>query len=212
MVMPARSASRRLLGDAPMRAHPVAPEPAGARRLEMASERPVGGEQQKALGIDVEPAHRDDPRQLFRQRLEHGLCGLAGPCGWSPAHAACCSARAAGLRVAAAPCRRPRRCRGGGHQVSRRGQHLAVHRDPASLDHPGSASRREQSPAWAIALAMRIGSPPRLHPSLRRGAWVYAALDATSRLPPNLPRMGVRSLQMGCANTQGRTADGPRAR
>src|SRR5512143_1132075 len=53
----------RLLGDAAVRAHAIAPEPARARQLEMPRELAIGREQQQALGVDVEPPDRNDARQ-----------------------------------------------------------------------------------------------------------------------------------------------------
>lgn len=59
------------LGDLAMRADAVAPQPAGLRQLECASETAVIGEQQQAFSVEVEPADRDQPRQPFGQMVEH---------------------------------------------------------------------------------------------------------------------------------------------
>src|SRR5581483_7509525 len=49
----------------------------GARMHERMRERAVGREQQKARGVDVEPAHRDPSRTLEpRQMFEHGRTAL----------------------------------------------------------------------------------------------------------------------------------------
>jgi hypothetical protein len=45
-------------------ADPVAPQPASGRKLEQTGEAAIVGEQQKTLGIDVEPANADDARAL----------------------------------------------------------------------------------------------------------------------------------------------------
>ena len=60
----------RLLRDAAERAHAVAAQPAGRRQFEHARQPAVIGEQQQALGVDVEPADADQPRQVLRQRAE----------------------------------------------------------------------------------------------------------------------------------------------
>ena len=139
-----------------MGAHAIAPEPAGAWQLQMPGERAVGGEQQQPFGVEVEPPHRDHARQIGRQRLEHGLPPLRILVAGDEA-----------LRLVVAP--QPRQ--------SRLGEGLAVHRDDVAGRHDTagvvstlpltatrpcsihvSASRREQSPAWAMALAIRIGS------------------------------------------------------
>src|SRR5262245_25516929 len=48
-------------------AHAVAAQPAGRRQLERAREPAVVGEEEQALGIDVEPADADQPRQALGQ-------------------------------------------------------------------------------------------------------------------------------------------------
>ena len=56
--------------------HAVAPQPAGRRQFEHARKAAVIGQQQQALGVDVEPADRHQARQLGRQHVEHGLAAL----------------------------------------------------------------------------------------------------------------------------------------
>ena len=54
-----------------MRAHAIAAQPAGRRQFQHARKPAVVGEQQEPFGVDVEPADRDDARQVGRQRREH---------------------------------------------------------------------------------------------------------------------------------------------
>ena len=70
IVTPSRKRVERGLVDRAMRAHAVAPEPAGRRQFEHARQAAVVGQQQQALGVDVEPADRDDARQIVGQRVE----------------------------------------------------------------------------------------------------------------------------------------------
>ena len=64
------------LRDAAERAHAVAPQPGGLRQLQHAREPAVIGEQQQPLGVEVEPADADEPRQVLRQRAEDGRPAL----------------------------------------------------------------------------------------------------------------------------------------
>src|SRR4051812_28880995 len=59
-----------------MGADAVAAQPAGIRQLERAREPAIIGEQQQALGVEVEPADADQPRQTFGQIVEHGRTAL----------------------------------------------------------------------------------------------------------------------------------------
>ena len=54
-----------------MGADAVAPQPAGVGQFQRAGETAVIGQQQQALGVEIEPADRDQPRQAFRQIVEH---------------------------------------------------------------------------------------------------------------------------------------------
>ena len=54
-----------------MGADPVAPQPAGFRQFQRTRQPAIIGEQQQALGVEVEPADRDQPRQAFRQIVEY---------------------------------------------------------------------------------------------------------------------------------------------
>ena len=66
----------RRLVDGPMRAHAIAAQPAGRRKLQHAREPAVVGEQQQPFGVDVEPADGDHARQVGRQRRENRLPAL----------------------------------------------------------------------------------------------------------------------------------------
>ena len=54
-----------------MGADAIAPQPAGVGQFERARQPAVIGQQQQALGVEIEPADRDQPRQAFRQIVEH---------------------------------------------------------------------------------------------------------------------------------------------
>ena len=76
----------RLLRDAAERAHAVAAQPGGRRQFEHARQPAVIGEQQQPLGVEVEPADADQPRQVLRQRAEDGRPPLrVGMRGHQPA-------------------------------------------------------------------------------------------------------------------------------
>ena len=60
------------LGDAAMRSHAIAPQPAGLGQLQYAREAAVIGEQQQAFGVEIKPANADQARKIFRQRAEYG--------------------------------------------------------------------------------------------------------------------------------------------
>ena len=53
-------------------ADPVAPEPAGGRKLELAGKLAVIGQQQQAFAVEVEAPDRDDARHLLGQPVEDG--------------------------------------------------------------------------------------------------------------------------------------------
>ena len=69
------------LVDLAVRAHAVAAEPAGGGKLQHAREPAVVGEEQQALGVDVEPADRHDARHVRGQGGEDGRRGPPGR-GW----------------------------------------------------------------------------------------------------------------------------------
>ena len=54
-----------------MGAHAIAAQPARGRQLQHAREPAVIGEQQQALGVDVEPAHGDDARKILGHGVEN---------------------------------------------------------------------------------------------------------------------------------------------
>src|SRR5438093_3333869 len=60
------------LRDLAMGADAIAPQPAGVGQFERTRQPAVIGQQQQPLGVEVEPADRDQPRQSFRQIVEHG--------------------------------------------------------------------------------------------------------------------------------------------
>ncbi|MNI26654.1 hypothetical protein D3C73_803640 [compost metagenome] len=62
----------RGLIDLTMGAHAVASQPAGGRQFERARQTAVIGQKQQAFGVDVEAADGENPRQAFRQVVEHG--------------------------------------------------------------------------------------------------------------------------------------------
>jgi len=65
-----------VLRDLAVGADLVAPQPPGLGMGNGAREPAVVGEEQQALGVDVEPADGDDPRQLLRQAVEHRRAAL----------------------------------------------------------------------------------------------------------------------------------------
>ena len=54
-----------------MGAHAVAAEPAGVGQFKGARKPAIIGEQQQSLGVEIEPADRDQPRQALRQIVEY---------------------------------------------------------------------------------------------------------------------------------------------
>src|SRR4051812_34090346 len=54
-----------------MGANAIAPQPAGIGQLERAREPAIVGQQQQPLGIEIEPADRDQPRQALGKIVEH---------------------------------------------------------------------------------------------------------------------------------------------
>src|SRR5690606_30707790 len=69
-------AFERLRLDLAVDAHAVAAQPAGRRQLEHAGETAIVGEQDQALGVNVEAADSDETRQAFRQHIEDGLAAF----------------------------------------------------------------------------------------------------------------------------------------
>jgi len=145
-------------------ARPIAPHPPGRGELHPAGELAVVGEQQQPFRVHVEPADRDDPRQIRRQVLEHRRPPLRVVVrGHEPA------------RLVVAP--EPRRCLlrdrlavdgdaaplvddDGG-----RLQHLAVDRHPAFRDPalrlaPGAQARPRQPLRDALAFRFVFGHGP----------------------------------------------------
>ena len=158
-VTPSRKRVELLLRDLAMRAHAIAAQPAGRGQFEHAREAAVVGQQQQPLGVDVEPADRDDARQILGQRVEDGRAALGVARGRDePARLVEEEQTRALGRRAAARRRRARRPRALTLKAG------LVSTSPLTLTRPAaiqaSASRREHSPARAITLAMR--SPARV--------------------------------------------------
>ena len=158
----------RLLADAAMRAHAIAPDPAGARQLEMARQRAVGGEQQQALGVDVEPPHRDDARQLGRQSLEHCLPALRILVAGDEAAPLVIAPQPRGLRLRQRLAVHRDRVARVNHIGGRR-QHLAVDGDPARRDpRLGVAPRAKSGMGDRLGDAHGVGRAHRLRLGLAR--------------------------------------------
>src|SRR5579883_700354 len=64
------------LADPAMGADPITPDPAGLRQFQHPGEPAIVGEQQKALGADIEPPDAHEPRQALRQSIEHRRAAL----------------------------------------------------------------------------------------------------------------------------------------
>ena len=62
---------QRLFLDVAIGPHAVASDPAGGGKLEEARQLAIIGQQQQALGVEIEPADRDQPRQAIGQIIEH---------------------------------------------------------------------------------------------------------------------------------------------
>lgn len=156
----------------------VAADPGVAGRLQRARQLAVIGQQQQALGVQVETPDRDQPGQVLGQRLEHRRPALGIAVG----------GHQAGRLVVAED---PRRLALGhqlavdGEKVSGRdldrrgGQHLAVDRHAAGLDQPlDLAARRHPGPR------QRLGHP------LARAAVQLAVLTVEVRLVQGIVRFG----------------------
>ncbi len=63
--MPSLRGIELLLGDRAEGAHAVAAQPAGGGQFEHALQATIIGDEQQALGVDIEPADGDDARQAF---------------------------------------------------------------------------------------------------------------------------------------------------
>ena len=141
-----------------VRAHAIAPQPAGGRQLQVAGERAVVGEQQQPSLLKSRRPTEMTRGSSGGRRVEHRRAPLRVAVRGDEAPAACDSARAA---AASAP--------GSGLPstrilslplTSKAGVFSTL---PLTLTRPSpiqrSASRREHRPARAIALAMRRGPP-----------------------------------------------------
>src|SRR3954447_417749 len=54
-----------------MSAHTISPKPTRLRKFERASQAAIVGEQQQAFSVKIQPPDADQPRQSFRQVIEH---------------------------------------------------------------------------------------------------------------------------------------------
>ena len=182
-----------------MRAHAIAAQPAGRRQFEHPREAAVVGQQQQPFGVDVEPADRDDARQIRGQGVEDGRPAFrVVRRGDEPARLVEQEQpRALGARSGSPS---TLHVVGVADVEGRACQHHAVDADAARGD-PRSASRREHRPARAITLAMRWprASRPVVLNRLRR--------HVRSALQPRTPV--ARAVRSPCA--QGQEADGAEA-
>jgi hypothetical protein len=128
----------------------------GRRELELALQLAIRGEEEEPLGVEVEAADRDDPRQVLRQAVVNG---------WPAAEVPLCREETGGLVVA-------EQTRGGGrfHRLAidghsgKRGEQsrrlldrLAVDGDPPFLDHPlDLAARRDACAGEQFGDALRL--------------------------------------------------------
>ena len=144
------------LGDRAIGANPVAPAPASRRQFQRAREPAVIGEQQQPLGVGVEPPDADQPRQVLRQRVEH----RRRPCGsaWVVTSPRVLWNRNSRVRSRTGNGLPSTTTRSSG--VTLRAGEVIF--SPLTTTRPAaiqaSASRRDASPARAIALAMRSPS------------------------------------------------------
>ena len=144
-----------LIGDA-VGADPVTPDPAGRRQFEDAREAAVIGEQQKSFGIDVEPADADDARAVWpmlAQKIKNRRPALGITLGRDE------TARLMEQKEPRAGAL-DERLAVDGDVITRLDVDSRIReRDAVQATRPSpiqlSASRREQSPARAMTLAMR---------------------------------------------------------
>ncbi len=157
---PVLQSRQRLLVHLAMHPHAVAPQPAGRRQFQHARQAAIIGQEQQALGVDVEASDRHQPRQIGRQDVENRLSAF---------RIAVCGHHAGRLVEQKQP--RPLDRRDGGavdldrvvghHVESRRCQLLAVDLDPAGGDQVfGVAPRGDAGTRQALgdALARRLGA------------------------------------------------------
>ncbi len=136
-----RGEPRRI--DKPVHPHLVAPHPAGRRQFEAAGERAVIGQEEEALGIEVEAADRDESRQAGGQRPEHRrpapLVLMAGDEAGGLMKAPEARPLRLGQRSAVDPDLVLRR-----HRDCRAGEDGAVDRDPPFVDPAFGVAARAQ--------------------------------------------------------------------
>ena len=182
-VMPAAQRLERRVVRRPVRPHPVLAQPAGRGQLQPPLQRPVVGEEQQPLGVEVEPPDAT-------RRAASPPAGARRPCRApsrraprSRAPAACGSARAASAPASASGLPSTRDPVGGGDVQRRAVDHPPVHRHPPGGDHRlGDPARGDAGPRQPL------GDPLRRRPSSRHAA-------APSRAAPgrrNAKRLAAR--------------------
>ncbi len=143
---PRLQAVELLLGGAAIGPGAVAAHHAGGRQFQLPGQSAVVGQEQQALGVQVQAADGDHPRQVLGKAAEHGGPALGVVVGGD---------QAGGLVIAPEPRRLAvghhlavqREDVLGAHIDGRAGEHLAVQRHPPGLDQPlGLAPRRHPGP------------------------------------------------------------------
>src|SRR6202453_539323 len=162
-----------------MGANAIAPQPAGVGQFERARQPAIIGQQQQALGIEIEPADRDQPRQTLRQIIEYRRPAFRVGMGGHQA------ARLVKHEQAGALARRQRLAVDGhdiigGDVERRRIDHTAVDRD-AALPDPflGVAARGETGAGHhlgnALASFLFARGPCRAFLEVRLALAIFAA-------------------------------------
>src|SRR5882724_5229175 len=161
-----------------MGADAITPQPAGIGQFERARQPAIIGQQQQAFGVEIEPADRDQPRQAFRQIVEHRRPSFGiGMRGHQPA-------RLVKHEQPGALARRQRLAIDGdgivgGDIERRRIDHAAVDRD-AALHDPflGVAARGKARPRHHLGNALAgflFARRPRRTPPVRLALAILAA-------------------------------------
>ncbi len=143
------------LRDPAERAHPIAAQPAGFGQLQHARQPAVIGEKQEPFGADVEPADREQARQVGGQRIENGRASFRVDIGGHE------PARLVVEEQPRALARRQRRPVdhdpvGGRHVQRGRHDHAVVDGDPAGRD-PGLGFAPRREPGAGDHLGDAIG-------------------------------------------------------
>ena len=145
------------LGDVAEGAHPVAAQPAGIGVGDHLGEPAVVGEKQQPLGVDVEPADGDDPRQVVGEPVEHGRAPFRVTGGGDDA-ARLVQQPEPGALAGGQGLAVDRDAVGFGDVDRRRGQDLAVEGDAAGLDHRlGVAAGSDAGAGDGLGDALALG-------------------------------------------------------